>query len=409
MNSWKKAGGVILACFALATFAPVEGGETVRFEPPALADLATVVRGANEFGVDLYAQLRDREGNLFFSPLSLSVALAMTRAGAHQLTAEKLDALLHLPHGQALGNPALGSLLRGLRNSARKGAYQLRIANGLWAQEGLPILPEFRHTLRDAYDALLFNVDFRATEEARRKINAWVTEETSGAIHDLLSPGVLDAKTRLVLTNAVYYKGKWVSPFRRELTREGTFHAPGRDVNVPLMHRTGNYGYAEFDAYQLLGLPYEGGGIAMFLLLPKRMDELRAVESELSAEILSEGISRIGSRRVEVTIPRFKVTSEFELKGVLSKMGAAVAFSDQADFSGITGEKGALALSTVVHQGFVDVNEEGTEAAAATGIGASVTAVADPPVVFRADHPFVFMILDRKSGSLLFLGRMVHP
>jgi serpin B len=406
MNSRKTAGGVILAWFALATALPVEAGEMSHYEP---ADLATVVRGTNAFGVDLYAQLRERQGNLFFSPFSLSVALAMTRAGAQQLTAERLDALLHLPPDPARVHPTFASLIRGLRESARKGAYQLRIANALWAQQGLPILSGFRDTLRDDYDAAPVTVDFRATEEARRTINAWANEQTGGAIHDLLSSGVLDVKTRLVLTNAVYFKGKWVSPFRRDLTREGIFHAPARDVNAMLMHRTGNYGYADFDAFQFLGLPYEGGGMAMFLLLPKRVDGLGAVEAELSAELLSRGMSQMGSRLVDVTLPCFKMTSEFELKGELSKMGAAVAFSDQADFSGITGEKGALALSTVVHQAFVDVNEEGTEAAAATGIGASVTALADSPVMFRADHPFVFMIVDRKSGSVLFLGRMVHP
>jgi serpin B len=379
------------------------------------ADLAALVRGNTTFGLDLYAQLRGSPGNLFLSPFSLSTALAMTEAGARGETARQMADVLHFPFATSRVDAAFESLIKSLRPGAAKGnrGYQLHTANALWGQRGYHFLPEFLATVRGPFGATFEEVDFlAATEDARRTINAWAEQETEGKIQDLIAPGVLDSSTRLVLTNAIYFKGTWTNPFKTEQTRDEDFHlAADRDVRVPMMHQTGRFAYFEDEAVQVLELPYAGGDLAMVVLLPKTVDGLAAFEKTLSAGSLAERLGKLEGREVAIALPRFKLTAGFELTGPLAKLGMTLPFSDRADFSGINGGKEPLRISAVIHKAYVDVNEVGTEAAAATAVGirATMVPVAQPPTPFRADHPFLFLIRDRRTGSLLFLGCLTQP
>jgi len=246
-------------------------------------------------------------------------------------------------------------------------------------------------------------------EGARKTINAWVEKQTRDKIKDLIQPGVLDSLTRLVLTNAIYFKGDWASPFKKDGTKDGDFFAAdGQKVAAPMMHQTGHFGYLDGGELQALEMPYKGDALSMVVLLPKAKDGLPALEKKLSATSAVVWIAGLRKQQVQVAMPRFTTTAEFMLKETLSAMGMTDAFSDRADFSGMDGVKD-LFISAVIHKAFVDVNEEGTEAAAATAVVMKSTGMPAPPVEFRADHPFVFLIRDTRSGCILFVGRMANP
>jgi serpin B len=383
-------------------------GLAVRPQVPA-EHTARVAKDNTAFALDLYARLRSQEGNLFYSPLSMSAALGMTYAGARGETADEMAKALHFDLGPDRLHPALGSLLRDLSGQGKERGYQLSVANALWPQKGYPFLPAFLDLTHKSYDAGLEEVDFRgATEPARKKINHWVEEHTQDRIKELLKPGVLDSNTCLVLTNAIYFKGDWLSRFNKDHTREAPFHVTARDkVMVPLMSQKGHFGYLEGESFQAVEMPYVGKDLSMVVFLPRKVDGLADFEKLLTAERLTGWLGKLYDTEVRVSLPRFKVTAELDLVPTLSALGMKRAFTGQADFSGLDGSK-SLFLSAVAHKAFVDVNEEGTEAAAATAVVvAKESARANP--VFRADHPFVFLIRDRRSGSILFLGRLVHP
>jgi serpin B len=239
-----------------------------------------------------------------------------------------------------------------------------------------------------------------------------VEEQTGGKIKNLLQPSHLSPNTSLVLTNAIYFKGDWSSPFSKAGTKDEVFTVTeDKRVPVPMMHRTGRLNYSDGEDFQALELPYAGDDLSMVIVLPKKMDGLARVEESLTSEKLSAWLAKLGPRRVDVALPKFKVEAGFELQKVLPAMGMPLAFTGSADFSGIDGKRD-LFISAVIHKAFVDVNEEGTEAAAATAVVlARPSAVVRPPpaVVFRADHPFAFLIRHNRSGSILFLGRVVNP
>jgi serpin B len=390
---------------------PMSGNEAAAL---AEADPAGLVRGNTAFGLDLYARLRGGPGNAFLSPYSLSSALAMTAAGARGETARQMDQVLHFPFAADRVHTAFAALNAALRPAAeKKPPYELHVANALWGQRGYHFLPDYVATLRGPFAAAFEEVDFRgATEAARHTINTWVEQQTAGKIQDLIASGVLDASTRLVLTNAIYFKGSWEKPFRPANTKEDDFHAaPGRTVRVPLMHQTGRFGYAEDELVQVLELPYAGDDLAMVVILPRKQDGLAQVEAALSAEWLGGRMARLQFAEVAVALPRFKLTAEFELSRTLAALGMTLPFSDRADFSGMNGGTDPLQIAAVIHKAYVDVNEAGTEAAAATAIGIRVTMALTPkpPIPFRADHPFLFVIRDRRTESLLFLGCLTQP
>jgi serpin B len=371
-----------------------------------------VVKGNNEFAFDLYHHLAGKPGNLFLSPYSISTALAMTSAGARGKTAEQMEGVLHFPP-QAELHPALAALMNEINAPSAKRGYQLSTANALWGATGYPFRPEFLKLARDNYRAELTNLDFAGNAEgARHTINQWVEKETQGKITDLIAQGVLTPATRLVLTNAIYFKGMWAAPFKKNLTRDEPFRATGGGTpRVPLMNQTAAFGYAETDDLQALQLPYAGGELATLILLPKK-DDVAGLEKKLSSALVTSVASKLERQEVVVHLPRFKTTSEFELSAALSAMGMPLAFSRQADFSGLTDSQEPLQLGLVIHKAFVDVNEEGTEAAAATAVGVRATAMVirpKPAPVFRADHPFVYLIRDVRNGSILFLGRLADP
>jgi serpin B len=394
----------IAACFAfLLSFAAGAGAE-----PPA--DRAAVVKGNTQFALELYGKLRQQDGNLFLSPYSISTALAMTYGGARGQTAEQMARTLHfdLP-GEKL-HPAMGALIQEINGTGeKKRGYQLTTANALWGQKGYPFNADFLKLNKDSYGAGLNDVDFiGATEQARLTINAWVEKQTQEKIKDLLKQGMLTVDTRMVLTNAIYFKGDWVSQFKKDATRDESFFVTAdKQVKAPLMHQKGHFNYLEGAAFQALELPYLGKELSMVVLLPKKKDGLAALEKGLSVAGLGSTLRGLRPTEVVVTLPKFKVTAAFSLKKTLSEMGMAGAFTAGADFSGIA-SKGSLRLADVIHKAFVDVNEEGTEAAAATAVKVEDKS---KPVIpdFRADHPFLFLIRDTRSDSILFLGRLVEP
>jgi len=376
-----------------------------------------LVKGNNRFALDLYGKLKEKEGNLFFSPYSISTALAMTYGGARGTTAEAMAKTLHFTLDNKELHPAFASLIQDIngdpKQDAKKRGYQLSTANALWAQKGYPFLPQYLRLTKDNYGAGVQEVDFAdATEAARKTINDWVEKETHDKIQELLKEGTLTPMTRLVLTNAIYFKGDWASQFKKDQTREDTFHLTAdKTIKTPLMHQTRKFGYAENDTYQTLEMPYVGEHLSMVVLLPRKVDGLPALEKALAADNFADNLSRSGKRQVIVTLPKFKTTSEFSLKATLSALGMRVAFSSGADFSGMSSDKESLSLSAVIHKAFVDVNEEGTEAAAATAVVLEPKSEVERPAVpeFRADRPFVFLIRDTRSNSILFLGRINNP
>jgi serpin B len=408
------ASALVFSFIATVPAHASEEPKTVSRNDDADPDRAALVRGNTTFGLNVYGRVRQGPGNAFLSPFSLSTALAMAAAGARGETARQMDEVLHLPRAAERVGPAFASLIASVRPPAgAKPAYELHTANALWGQQGYHFLPDYLATLRGPFAAAFEEVDFRgATESARRTINTWVEHQTAGKIQDLIGSGVLDARTRLVLTNAIYFKGHWQKPFRPAETQDDDFHvARGRSVRVPLMHQTSRFGYAEDDQVQVLELPYHGGDLVMVVLLPKERDGLAAVEAALSPESLAARLGRLESREVAVALPRFKLTAEFELSRTLAALGMTRAFSDRADFSGMNGGSEPLQIAAVIHKAYVDVNEAGTEAAAATAVGIKTTMVLipKPPIPFRADHPFLFLIRDRGTGSILFLGCLTQP
>jgi serpin B len=381
---------------------------------PADADRVALVWGNTTFGLNLYRRIRQEPGNAFLSPFSLSTALTMTAAGARGETARQMEEVLHLPIGAEHVGPVFAALIASLRPPAgAKAPYELHTANALWGQRGYHFLPEYLTSLRSAFAAAFEEVDFAgATEAARCTINTWVERQTAGKIQHLIASGILRPDTVLVLTNAVYFKGCWEKPFPAARTHEDDFHvADGRSVRVPLMHQTGRFGYAEDDLVQVLELPYDGSNLAMVVLLPKQREGLAAVEAALSPEWLAARLGRLEASEVAVALPRFKSTAAFELSRVLAAMGMTLPFSDRADFSGMNGGSEPLQIAAVIHKAYVDVNEEGTEAAAATAVGVKTTMaiITKPPIPFRADHPFLFLIRDRRTGNVLFLGCLTQP
>ena len=423
--------GVAFLLLATATCLAVAPEGAAK--PPAAPENTALVAAANNaFAADLYGKLAAKEGNLFFSPNSIETALVMTYAGARGRTSDQMAQVLHLPRGNGTAEQIAAVLHMPAKNgsihsafsaflkelTAEKGpdgkprGYQLSVANALWRQKGFTFLPAFLDLVKTNYGAGLNDVDFaKDTEGARKIINTWVEKETRDKIKDLIKPGILDPRaTVLVLTNAIYFKGDWAAKFKKVDTEDKPFHlSADKTVTVPMMNREGKYGYMEDESFQALRLPYTGDDLAMIVLLPKKVDGLGKIEKSLTAENLAKWLSKMQTQKVLVAIPKFKTTAEFELKDTLAAMGMSDAFSGDVDFSGMDGKKD-LSISNVIHKAFVDVNEEGTEAAAATAVivGRSNGGHSSTPV-FRADHPFIFLIRHEASGAILFMGRLADP
>jgi serpin B len=375
------------------------------------------------FAINLYHELPSREGNLFFSPYSISTALAMTYGGARGQTAKQMAQALQFTLPDHELHPAFAALHKELNSIQSKGQVQLSVANSLWPQSGFEFRRDYLDLCRDDYGTDIFPVDFVGhAEDSRQAINRWVEDNTSHKITNLLGPGSVDG-ARLVLVNAIYFKGKWAKEFDADNTRDEPFYSsPDTPINTPLMQQTDRFGYAEFDGLQVLELPYAGDDLSMLVLLPCGTNsagplapratnyDLGQLEAKLTPPNLALWTAKLPIQKVQVFLPKFKATSEFSLGATLGAMGMTDAFDpNKVDFSGMDGRPD-LYISAVVHKAYVDVNEEGTEAAAATGVIMTLSAELPSPVpLFRADHPFLFLIRDNRTGSILFLGRITNP
>ena len=376
-------------------------------------EMKTLVEGNTTFALQLYGTLRSTEGNLTLSPYSISSALAMTYAGARGQTARQMEQTLHFDQGQTDLHTLFGRLGTALK--AAQGSNELNIANSLWPQEKYPFRAEFLSLLKKDYGATVTPLDYeKGAEQARVTINQWVDDKTRHRIAEIIGPGVLTDLTRMVLVNAIYFKGTWAAPFPESATQPDKFYTePDTTISVPFMHKRGRFSYSENDQLQLIALPYAGRQLDMIILLPRSRDGIGQLEKSLTVASLSAWTSGMRDQQVDVALPKFKMSSGFDLAKALRALGMKDAFEmDRADFSGMDGKSHWLYISAVLHKAYVDVNEKGTEAAAATAVvmvGRAAAPPMEPPRVFRADHPFLFLIRDSTTGSILFMARVAKP
>ena len=392
-------------------------------EPVFIADdseatvegINAVVNANNQFAIELYQKYKDipeyEENNIFFSSYSISTALAMVYEGAKNQTADEIRAVLHFPEEDNIRRPAFAKIYNEINKEDKK--YQLSTANALWAQKDYQFLDEYFSTTEKYYGSKINNLDFiKETEKSRVTINKWVEKQTNNKIKELLpkTPPVITPDTRLILTDVIYFKGNWILKFDKSKTIETDFRiGHSRTVKVQMMSLTGEkarFNYTETKHAQILELPYEGNELSMLILLPKE-DNLENLEDLLNVNKLNLWRSMLRGRKIDVYIPKFKFETKYFMAKNLADMGMQDTFSSNADFSAMTGKRD-LFISEVIHQALVEVNEEGTEAAAATAVviakGGAVI-----PNVFRADHPFIFIIQQKDSGNILFLGRVIDP
>lgn len=376
------------------------------------ADLTELATGNTSFALDLYQQVRDQDGNIFYSPYSISIALAMTYAGARTDTEQQMADALDFTLPQDRLHPAFNAVDLALAERSEGGdgeGFTLNIVNRIWGQIGYTFLAPFLDVLAVNYGAGLSLVDFeKQPEESRVTINDWVANQTRDRIEDLIPPGAITSATRLVLTNAIYFLAAWREPFDEALTRKGPFNLlDGSQVNNDMMSQTTAFGYAAGDGYQTVELPYEGEELSMVIIMPDG-DRFEEFESTLDADRLDTILEAVSFEQVELTMPKFTFEWDVGLSGALSDLGMPIAFTGDADFSGMNGV-GGLFIQAVLHKAFVAVDEAGTEAAAATAVIIGETSVPDEPIVVTIDRPFVFLIRDVDTGTILFLGRVVDP
>ncbi len=392
---------------ALAVSPAVRALPVVEEPAPGIDYREMTVIGNTQFALDLYGQLSKEKGNLFFSPYSISTALAMSWSGARNNTEKEMADTLHFPMGQAKMHQTFAGLEQGLAGILAKGDVSLSTANSLWPKAGLPLLDTYVRQLEQSYGVSLTPLDYvRETEAARRTINSWVEQKTREKIRELIRPGDLDPSTVMVLVNAIHFKGDWASKFKEKSTRPADFTLPDGTVKqVPTMYQEGRFDIGGDRDVELLELPYQGGDLSMLILLPRDMQGLAALESSLTPERLITLLGSLSEQKVNVWLPKFKFTwGTTDLVAPLQALGMKEAFGRQADFSGMDGQKGYF-ISLVLHKAFIEVNEQGSEAAAATAV---IHAKSMPPML-RVNHPFIFLIRDNVSGSILFLGRVADP
>lgn len=391
----------ILMSALLSNLSAAEAGKAAPGPAPAA--------GANAIAFKFYAREAAKPGNVFFSPYSIREAFAMAYEGARGKTAKEIASVFTFPAKTADLRRSLDGLKKDLAASA-KGA-EFTQANSFWAQGDYKFLPAYLKTLLVSYGAEARQADFAGkTEEARAAINNWTETRTKGKIKDLFPEGALNPLSRLVLVNAVYFKGTWQDQFKKDMTFDADFKTGGETIKVKMMSAPGprQADYSESEELQALRLPYKGGGLSMLVLLPREGKKLADTEKDLTGEkieSLRKGLSR---QKVKVFFPRFTFSSGFTLNGALADLGMPTAFTEKADFSGMDGTT-KLYIQKALHKAFVEVNEEGTEAAAATGVAMGLKSMPFDVATFRADRPFLFFIEDTKTGLILFMGRMEKP
>jgi serpin B len=407
----------LAACASPAASAVLQSSKPRITSPDTSpADITALVDSNSAFAFDLYRELRSNDGNLFYSPYSISLALAITWAGARAETETEMAGALHYTLPQDQLHPAFDSLALALasRGQGAKGkddaGFRLHIVNAIWGQQGYPFLSGYLDILAEDYGAGLRVLDFmKNPEQARVAINDWVSRETEEKIQDLIPPGAVDALTRLVLTNAIYFNAAWQYPFDKGRTADGDFFlVDGSKVSVPMMRQTESFGYAAGDGWQAVELPYDGRELSMVVLLPDT-GQFGAFGASLDSSRVDSIIQQIVIKDVDLSLPKFTFSSDFGLKKALTALGMKDAFiPDVADFSGMDGRRD-LFVQDVVHKAFVAVDENGTEAAAATGVIVGTTSVPSEIIRVEVNRPFVFLIRDVPTGTVLFVGRVLNP
>ncbi len=388
--------------------APTAPALVVSTDDGAAATAEDAATASNAFAVALYEQLREGDGNRFFSPASISTALAMTTVGAAGNTEAEMRKVLRLPAAGA--HQAFGALQEALV-ADRGDSAELTVANRLWGSQGYTFLDTFLDTTRAHYGAGLERVDFGASEVARGIINGWVSAQTKDKIPELIPGGVIDGSTRLVLTNAIYFLGKWRDAFDADVTFPAPFFRAAKgEVQAQLMHRRGRYGYAEDSDVQVVTLPYKDADMSMVVVLPRDKGGLAEVEDDLADKLGGWIEAARRYTKVDLFLPRFEMRANASLAKHLEALGMADAFDNRADFSGMDGSL-ELYIQAVIHEAYVKVDEAGTEAAGATAVivGRKSAAMPRPVPTFRADHPFFFVIKDDRTGAILFIGRVADP
>jgi serpin B len=424
-----KAVVIVLASLLLVfgvTACNAPAPSSVSSNKPRLAlaapqtDVAELTAGNNVFAFDLYQKIKDGQGNMLFSPYSISQALAMVYAGARETTAQQMADALYFTLGQDRLNPAFNSLALDLEkrsslpisSESEEVGFQLNVANAIWGQKGYAFLPEYLDLLAQNYGAGLQVADFaKAPDAAVREINRWVSQATNERIPQILE--ALDPDTRLVLANAVYFNALWEKQFDEKATKTEPFYLlDGQAKDAPLMRQTEHFMYTEGEAYQAVELPYANPDFAMLIVLPKE-GQFQAIEAGLTSEMVQEITQGFQDKEVILTMPRFRFeTPALSLGDALAGMGMPEAFSDNANFSGISLEKPGLKIDDIVHKAFIEVNEKKTEAAGVTVAimeAASLQPTAPPPVEMRIDRPFIFLIRDTQTNTILFVGRLLEP
>jgi len=374
-------------------------------------DWPDVVNANNQFAFDLYRNLNAQETgkNIFVSPYSISTALAMAYEGSRGATRKQMAGVFYFDMPDAARQAGFAALLE--QTTAGPGKhYKLNVANALWGQKSYHFEPAFTHAIDKFYGGGFNEVDFQGDKSATvNKINTWVEDKTAGKIKGIIHPGDIDESTRLVITNAIYFKGDWESPFKKAATKDEAFHLDGgKTVQAPMMRQTGRFRFLRENGLAAIELPYSDNDLSMIAILPD--GDIDKLGENLSLEKFQQISAGMWPQQVDILLPRFKFDTRYVLGGNLSAMGMPDAFNGRsADFSGITGSKN-LYISSVIHQAMIDVNEEGSEAAAATAIGMSaMSARSNRPETFRADRPFLFMIVHNSTGSILFMGRVSNP
>jgi serpin B len=401
-----------------ATEFDVAKSEKQRITTPdaTASELGELVAGNSAFAFEMYQAIRYRDENLIYSPFSMSLALAMTYAGARTETEQQMGDTMNYTLSQERLHPAFNALdleliSRGEGNEAKdEEGFRLNIANSIWGQTGYSFLEDFLDVLAENYGAGLRLLDFiSAPEESRVTINDWVSEQTEGKIEDLIPQGAICSDTRLVLTNAIYFNAAWEYPFKEELTDQGAFHLlDGGEVTVDMMHLTEMFKYAAGDGYQAVDLFYDGLELSMVILIPDegRFEEF---ESALTYENVEAILAELSFENVDLSMPKFTFEFELNLNDALIGMGMSAAFDPMvADFSGMDGTRN-LVITEILHKAFIGVDEAGTEAAAATAVIIGESSIPEGPVDVTINRPFIFFIRDIETGSVLFVGRVLDP
>ncbi|MCD6336620.1 MAG: serpin family protein, partial [Candidatus Marinimicrobia bacterium] len=372
-----------------------------------------IVTGLNNFSFDLYHFLNTgAPSNIFYSPLSISSALAMTYAGAKGETAGQMQSTLHYGPQVDLFHSQYGAMIDSL--SSKKGQdFEMNIANAIWVQDQFKLKDYYVETVKKNYNSEVRSMDFVGQPEASRDtINYWVEKKTAGKIQDLIPVGTIDGMTRMILTNAVYFNAEWANKFNKKLTNQDKFYCLNNKViQTEMMYQRHHHAISQTKDYTILEIPYEGYEYSMLIILPKENNGLVDLVKDISADDIIAHDKNKKHEDVLVYIPKFKMETDYELKEPLSALGMSAAFSANADFSNMTGGKD-LMISSVIHKAFIDVDEEKTEAAAATGVVMKLTSMAPSPkapLEFRADHPFMFVIRCKNDNAILFIGQLINP